>query len=178
MRSRSDNQLGGKGGASSSCSPQQYINSSVTEAAEINPCGLIAWSFFNDTFSATQGGAAVPINVSSRLEPTTSHLRHLESVCAILSLPWRYKEFLTRKSIRLGKKHEYKSGVDLLNASAQYFDVPSISAHRAPILSDKQLPSLTSIHMFFTLRKPFVLHALPNSGPMLAMLQSQESLRG
>lgn len=67
-----DKQLGGKGGTSSSCSPQQYVNGSANPGlpnnGEINPCGLIAWSFFNDTFSVSRqsSGNSAPVSVDVR----------------------------------------------------------------------------------------------------------------
>lgn len=59
MRSRDDSQNGGNNGSpSSQCEPQQYIggqpNSSLPNNGGIVPCGLIAWSFFNDTFTVSQ----------------------------------------------------------------------------------------------------------------------------
>lgn len=68
VRSRADNQMAGEGTDASSCSPQRYIdgaiNNSLPNAGVINPCGLIAWSFFNDTYTLQDSsGNAVPIDV-------------------------------------------------------------------------------------------------------------------
>ena len=57
--------MGGKGSASSSCSPQQYVNGSANGAlpddGQIDPCGLIAWSFFNDSYTASiVSGSSTP----------------------------------------------------------------------------------------------------------------------
>jgi hypothetical protein len=55
--SRSDKQLGGKSVSTSdlesSCKPILYYgpNSKKNPAPKYNPCGLIAWSMFNDTFT-------------------------------------------------------------------------------------------------------------------------------
>ena len=59
----------GDGGGSSKCAPQQYVggapNASLPDNGAINPCGLIAWSFFNDSYTAAatgpDGGAAAPL---------------------------------------------------------------------------------------------------------------------
>ena len=75
VRSRDDNQMAGKGGGSGQCAPEQYVGSqpdpSLPNQGAITPCGLIAWSFFNDSFgdaAALVGpdGApsSVPLDVS------------------------------------------------------------------------------------------------------------------
>lgn len=56
VRARSDTQLRGGNpapSAMSACEPQLFQggNSSLT----IEPCGLVAWSLFNDTFQARPG---------------------------------------------------------------------------------------------------------------------------
>ena len=56
VRSRDDKQMGGgKGTPSTACQPEQYIggapNPALPNQGAINPCGLVAWSFFNDSFS-------------------------------------------------------------------------------------------------------------------------------
>jgi hypothetical protein len=69
VRSRDDNQLAKGGTGSAECAPQQYVNGtldpSLPHDGAINPCGLIAWSFFNDSFSASVLGpgaaAAAPL---------------------------------------------------------------------------------------------------------------------
>eukprot|EP00803_Ostreobium_quekettii_P001151 evm.model.scf_354.4 EVM.evm.TU.scf_354.4 scf_354:24385-27447(-) len=50
VRSRDDNQLGGKesGQGESKCEPERVLPND----AIVNPCGLLAWSYFNDTFDA------------------------------------------------------------------------------------------------------------------------------
>ena len=51
MKSRSDAQLHGADidvGKAESCAPQQYLDGDLS--LPITPCGLIAWSYFNDTF--------------------------------------------------------------------------------------------------------------------------------
>ncbi|KAK9902257.1 hypothetical protein WJX75_009793 [Coccomyxa subellipsoidea] len=66
VRSRDDSQTGSGSGGSSKCAPQQYVNGvpdpSLPHNGEINPCGLIAWSFFNDSYTANVVGAdGVPV---------------------------------------------------------------------------------------------------------------------
>lgn len=72
VRSLDSKQLGGKNSSSSACDPLQYVNdqknSSLPNNGKINPCGLIAWSNFNDTFSATVGGQALAIDVSTTMQ--------------------------------------------------------------------------------------------------------------
>eukprot|EP00884_Botryococcus_braunii_P008318 jgi/Botrbrau1/17488/Bobra.0054s0071.2 len=72
VRSRDDSQNGGNTGTpASQCDPQQYIrgqqNSSLPNDGGIVPCGLIAWSFFNDTFAVSlqrgDTGTALPVVV-------------------------------------------------------------------------------------------------------------------
>ena len=51
--SRSDSQLRGTGNdlsATSDCAPEQLLQSDGSSKL-IMPCGLIAWSFFNDTYA-------------------------------------------------------------------------------------------------------------------------------
>ena len=64
---------GGKGSASSSCSPQRYVNGSANGAlpndGQIDPCGLIAWSFFNDSYTASivsSSGSPQPVAIDVR----------------------------------------------------------------------------------------------------------------
>ncbi len=59
VRSRSDAQLAGKTrDPSIKCQPEQYVGEG--QSRPINPCGLIAWSLFNDSFAATVAGASGP----------------------------------------------------------------------------------------------------------------------
>ena len=66
---------------SSKCAPEQYVNNapdpSLPHNGEINPCGLIAWSFFNDSYSAAMagpGGAPVPLQLDVRAQaPICKH---------------------------------------------------------------------------------------------------------
>ena len=51
------------------CQPQDYIGTTVpgfandtTDERKINPCGLIAWSYFNDTYSISRGQEVIPIS--------------------------------------------------------------------------------------------------------------------
>ena len=57
VRSRKDAQLHKNVNASAVCNPQAFLandmqNASLLNGGDILPCGLIAWSQFNDTFSA------------------------------------------------------------------------------------------------------------------------------
>jgi LEM3 (ligand-effect modulator 3) family / CDC50 family len=50
VKSRSDAQLRGATAKSlSDCSPQQYLDGDTSKV--VDPCGLVAWSYFNDTFA-------------------------------------------------------------------------------------------------------------------------------
>lgn len=56
VRSRDDDQLGGEndGKGASRCRPERFLpDQEPTRANSINPCGLLPWSYFNDTFEAT-----------------------------------------------------------------------------------------------------------------------------
>jgi LEM3 (ligand-effect modulator 3) family / CDC50 family len=69
VRSLDSKQQGGKNSTSSACEPIQYVgnkgkNSSLPNQGKVNPCGLIAWSNFNDTFAVSVGGRSQPIDVS------------------------------------------------------------------------------------------------------------------
>lgn len=70
VRSRDDNQMAGKGNGSGKCAPEQYVggnpNPALPKGGIIDPCGLIAWSFFNDSFgdaAAAVGPDGAPISV-------------------------------------------------------------------------------------------------------------------
>jgi len=76
VRSRDDNQMAGKGTGSGKCAPEQYVGGNpdpkLPKQGAVTPCGLIAWSSFNDTFgdAATVMGAngapaSVPLDVSA-----------------------------------------------------------------------------------------------------------------
>ena len=71
VRSRDDNQMAGKDAGSSKCAPEQYVGGnpdpSLPNGGEVTPCGLIAWSQFNDSFgdaaAAVVGRNGVPSSV-------------------------------------------------------------------------------------------------------------------
>ena len=72
VRSVVSKQAGGTNYSASSlnqCNPEIYEgrtpNASKPQNGVISPCGLIAWSLFNDTFAATQGTTALNIDVSA-----------------------------------------------------------------------------------------------------------------
>ena len=67
VKSRSETQLAGGVTEDDFCEPQLYQsnNGSTTASdAKINPCGLIAWSYFNDTYTFDVDGA--PLAVSEK----------------------------------------------------------------------------------------------------------------
>lgn len=73
MRSRKDAQLNKNVNASSVCNPQGFLADNQLDPGlpfdgDILPCGLIAWSQFNDTFSAQIGGQNLPIDVCPTIE--------------------------------------------------------------------------------------------------------------
>eukprot|EP00243_Klebsormidium_subtile_P003049 TRINITY_DN1618_c0_g1_i1.p1 TRINITY_DN1618_c0_g1~~TRINITY_DN1618_c0_g1_i1.p1 ORF type:complete len:366 (+),score=111.67 TRINITY_DN1618_c0_g1_i1:150-1247(+) len=63
VKSRSDTQLRGdspsESSIDSSCKPEAFLRGNTS--FEINPCGLIAWSYFNDTYAMSRNGNALPI---------------------------------------------------------------------------------------------------------------------
>ncbi|KAK9804360.1 hypothetical protein WJX72_009200 [[Myrmecia] bisecta] len=65
VRSRDNKQLAGKTpNPSSQCDPQRFVGDDASRGS-INPCGLTAWSNFNDTFLlSTSSGAAISIDDS------------------------------------------------------------------------------------------------------------------
>lgn len=70
VRSLDSKQLGGDNSSSSACSPQQYLGHDgeqpdLPNNGKINPCGLIAHSNFNDSFTATANGIPLEIDVST-----------------------------------------------------------------------------------------------------------------
>ena len=66
VRSRDDNQMGrGPSGApAEKCAPRRFANGEPDGGA-IVPCGLVAASYFNDTFAVSVGGQPVAIDESS-----------------------------------------------------------------------------------------------------------------
>jgi len=112
VRSLVSAQLGGKNKAPSTlgtCAPQQYVNGQegqinpltgleFEDSAAVDPCGLMPYSYFNDSYSVTQvqpGGTAeaVPLDVSPILchiyctNPISScefSLSVLHTVCSLL----------------------------------------------------------------------------------------------
>lgn len=59
VKSRSDQQLKDKSSEddTSSCEPEDKVNGTV-----IVPCGLIAWSLFNDTYSFSRNNQQLTVN--------------------------------------------------------------------------------------------------------------------
>ena len=75
VRSRKDKQLARHDNASSVCNPQAWLDNNRQDPdrpydGNILPCGLIAWSQFNDSYSTTvtprgsQSSANLPLDVS------------------------------------------------------------------------------------------------------------------
>lgn len=77
VRSIDSKQLGGKNSSSSVCSPAQYVGNDASnplglpDGGRINPCGLIANSNFNDSFTASVGAVPLPIDVRRRTLPAS-----------------------------------------------------------------------------------------------------------
>ncbi|GJP37829.1 hypothetical protein CLOM_g22235 [Closterium sp. NIES-68] len=66
VKSRSDSQLRGNNISGSEfdvCQPEAYLWDNGT--SPIRPCGLIAWSLFNDTYSITQAGSGQQVAIDS-----------------------------------------------------------------------------------------------------------------
>ena len=69
VRSLDSKQLGGGNSTSSTCAPAQYVGNNgsnplgLPNGGRINPCGLIAVSNFNDSFSASIGATPLAIDV-------------------------------------------------------------------------------------------------------------------
>lgn len=63
VRSRNEDQVHGDSGSSPSCNPIRRFPGLQTE---ILPCGLVAWSVFNDTFTLRDvaSGAEIPLDES------------------------------------------------------------------------------------------------------------------
>jgi len=65
VKSRNDPQLGGSSVSSysslSDCDPMISLDGSTNPSNFLLPCGLIAWSMFNDTFALSQDGTRVPL---------------------------------------------------------------------------------------------------------------------
>lgn len=84
VRSLDSSQLGGDNSTSSACDPIRYVNggssnTSLPNGGRINPCGLIAWSNFNDTFAAAAGGRPLAIDVSiPHMPPSQPSLSTME----------------------------------------------------------------------------------------------------
>ena len=65
--------------------------SDLPNGGAVNPCGLMAWSFFNDTYSvsvAENGAAATPVAVDVRSLPPSAQ-NHAAHDCCRQWLPWR-----------------------------------------------------------------------------------------
>lgn len=84
VRSVDYNQLHGKdanGTSASICSPQEFLggdrNESLANDGFINPCGLTAWSFFNDTFSLYETNERAQIAVDENNIAWTSDINDL-----------------------------------------------------------------------------------------------------
>ena len=77
VKSRSETQLNGGDTEDDFCEPQLYERGNASAAAadrKINPCGLIAWSYFNDTYSFEVDGS--PLDVSEKGIAWKSDIEH------------------------------------------------------------------------------------------------------
>jgi hypothetical protein len=69
VKSRSDVQLAGQKTTVSSltaCEPLLHLNGNPSPADIINPCGLVAWSNFNDTYEVGRLGGGAGRRAASR----------------------------------------------------------------------------------------------------------------
>ena len=66
VKSRSDDQLAGRPhDAIGFCEPKAYVvNDTDGTKSVVNPCGLMAWSTFNDTYAFEVDGVEVPVNAT------------------------------------------------------------------------------------------------------------------
>ena len=67
VKSRSDDQLAGRqhGDFATACEPKAYVvNDTDGTKRAVNPCGLMAWSTFNDTYAFEVDGVNVPVNAT------------------------------------------------------------------------------------------------------------------
>ena len=66
VKSRSDDQLAGRSTHDATfCEPKAYVyNDTDGRKSEVNPCGLMAWSTFNDTYAFEVDGVTVPVNAT------------------------------------------------------------------------------------------------------------------
>ena len=63
VKSRSDDQLRGEPVSGSTCAPElERVNATTGEKTTINPCGLMAWSYFNDTYAVAVDGESIAVN--------------------------------------------------------------------------------------------------------------------
>eukprot|EP00898_Chlorokybus_atmophyticus_P003443 jgi/Chlat1/409/Chrsp10S01530 len=68
VKSRNDKQLKSDnptGASVSGCEPEDYeekVINGTLQRVKIFPCGLVAWSYFNDTYALSAGGAALPVS--------------------------------------------------------------------------------------------------------------------
>ncbi|KAL0049495.1 hypothetical protein WJX82_003650 [Trebouxia sp. C0006] len=79
VKSRSDSQLRGTGdnlSSTSDCDPEQVLQADTSKL--IMPCGLIAWSYFNDTYAVTAdiGGTATAVAVDETGIAWESDIKH------------------------------------------------------------------------------------------------------
>ncbi|KAL0022026.1 hypothetical protein WJX77_007340 [Trebouxia sp. C0004] len=78
VKSRSDSQLRGTDSLSSTpdCDPEQVLRPDPSKL--IMPCGLIAWSYFNDTYAVTAdiAGTATPVAVDETGIAWESDIKH------------------------------------------------------------------------------------------------------
>ena len=67
VKSRSDDQLRGEPFSGSTCAPElERVNATTGEKTTINPCGLMAWSYFNDTYAVAVDESIAVNEMTSR----------------------------------------------------------------------------------------------------------------
>ena len=63
-------QLRGEPFSGSTCAPAlERVNATTGEKTTINPCGLMAWSYFNDTYAVAVDGEVVVAGLRARVGP-------------------------------------------------------------------------------------------------------------
>jgi hypothetical protein len=90
VRSVSHDQLHGNDvsyGALTECVPQRVLDAEANETllddGTINPCGLTAWSYFNDTFMDFQVRSAGGVHCRNRAGPDMSSVNLVASMYAL-----------------------------------------------------------------------------------------------
>ena len=96
VRSLVSSQLGGENKAPNTlgqCAPQQYVANTqnypgLLDQGAIDPCGLMAFSYFNDSFTLAQGAEATPLSLDVSICRLLMHsAAKLTCLIVIITLP-------------------------------------------------------------------------------------------